>query len=199
MQKENFPETYAPGDEPAALKLSNGLRRVVEFVGRWGSWFIVPLVLVTVTRRRGAQAHVPCRRRKRVRPADLVEDVRQPLLRIDLAAGARMASAHGTVRSRAGLRHDLQYARARRSRPRSRELPQEDLDRVPGPVVLHDPLPAPGDLFRLELGGEFLRAGRNLGLDRGPEPPLDHQEHTGGRADHGDHCRYRRLAAGGAC
>jgi TRAP-type mannitol/chloroaromatic compound transport system permease small subunit len=49
MQKENFPETYAPGDEPAALKLSNSLRRVVEFVGRWGSWFIVPLVLVTVT------------------------------------------------------------------------------------------------------------------------------------------------------
>jgi hypothetical protein len=48
MQKENFPETYTPGAEPAALKLSNGLRRIVEFVGRWGSWFIMPLVLVTV-------------------------------------------------------------------------------------------------------------------------------------------------------
>lgn len=48
MQKENFPETYAPGDEPAALKASNALRRVVEFIGRWGAWFIVPLVLVTV-------------------------------------------------------------------------------------------------------------------------------------------------------
>ncbi|HJZ43762.1 MAG TPA: hypothetical protein VJ233_08575 [Hyphomicrobiaceae bacterium] len=48
MQKQNFPETYTPGDEPAALKLSNGLRRIVEFVGRWGSWFIIPLVLVTV-------------------------------------------------------------------------------------------------------------------------------------------------------
>ena len=49
MQKQNFPETYARGEEPVALKLSNGLRGVVEFVGRWGSWFIVPLVLVTVT------------------------------------------------------------------------------------------------------------------------------------------------------
>jgi TRAP-type mannitol/chloroaromatic compound transport system permease small subunit len=49
MQKENYPETYTPGEEPAILKLSNGLRRIVEFVGRWGSWFIVPLVLVTVT------------------------------------------------------------------------------------------------------------------------------------------------------
>jgi TRAP-type mannitol/chloroaromatic compound transport system permease small subunit len=48
MQKENFPETYAKGEEPAALKVSDGLRRIVEFVGRWGSWFIVPLVLVTV-------------------------------------------------------------------------------------------------------------------------------------------------------
>jgi TRAP-type mannitol/chloroaromatic compound transport system permease small subunit len=48
MQKENFPETYVPGEEPPPLKASNVLRRVVEFVGRWGSWFIVPLVLVTV-------------------------------------------------------------------------------------------------------------------------------------------------------
>ncbi len=48
MQKENFQETYAKGDEPVQLKLSSGLRRLVEVVGRWGSWFIVPLVLVTV-------------------------------------------------------------------------------------------------------------------------------------------------------
>jgi TRAP-type mannitol/chloroaromatic compound transport system permease small subunit len=49
VQKQNFPETYARGEEPVALRLSNGLRGIVEFVGRWGSWFIVPLVLVTVT------------------------------------------------------------------------------------------------------------------------------------------------------
>lgn len=48
MQKEHFAETYARGQEPASLKLSNGLRGIVEFVGRWASWFIVPLVLVTV-------------------------------------------------------------------------------------------------------------------------------------------------------
>ena len=49
VQKENFSETYARGDEPAALKVSNLLRAVVEFVGRWAAWFLVPLVLVTVT------------------------------------------------------------------------------------------------------------------------------------------------------
>jgi TRAP-type mannitol/chloroaromatic compound transport system permease small subunit len=48
MQKENFSETYAQGDEPAPLKASNALRGVVELVGRWGSWFIIPLVLITV-------------------------------------------------------------------------------------------------------------------------------------------------------
>lgn len=53
MQKENFaetraPEFYAKGEEPAQLKLSDRLRSIVEVVGRWGSWFIVPLVLVTV-------------------------------------------------------------------------------------------------------------------------------------------------------
>jgi TRAP-type mannitol/chloroaromatic compound transport system permease small subunit len=48
MQKENFPETFAEGEEPAALKASRGLRRIVEVVGRFGSWFILPLVLITV-------------------------------------------------------------------------------------------------------------------------------------------------------
>lgn len=49
MQKENLSEAYAKGHEPPPLKLSNGLRAIVDFVGRWASWFLVPLVLVTVT------------------------------------------------------------------------------------------------------------------------------------------------------
>jgi len=48
MQKQNLPEYYAKGEEPVPLRMSDRLRGVVEFVGRWGSWFIVPLVLVTV-------------------------------------------------------------------------------------------------------------------------------------------------------
>jgi TRAP-type mannitol/chloroaromatic compound transport system permease small subunit len=48
VQKEHVAETYAKGEEPASLKLSNGLRSIVDFVGRWASWFIVPLVIVTV-------------------------------------------------------------------------------------------------------------------------------------------------------
>ena len=48
MQKQNYPDIDFEGKQPAALKVSNGLRGVVEFVGRWASWFIVPLVLITV-------------------------------------------------------------------------------------------------------------------------------------------------------
>jgi TRAP-type mannitol/chloroaromatic compound transport system permease small subunit len=48
MQKQNFTDAYMPGEEPVALKASGALRAVVDFVGRWGAWFIVPLVLVTV-------------------------------------------------------------------------------------------------------------------------------------------------------
>jgi TRAP-type mannitol/chloroaromatic compound transport system permease small subunit len=48
MQKETASETYLSGDEPVALRASNALRGIVEFVGRWASWLIVPLVLVTV-------------------------------------------------------------------------------------------------------------------------------------------------------
>jgi TRAP-type mannitol/chloroaromatic compound transport system permease small subunit len=48
MQKENFNDAYVPGEEPVVLKASGALRAVVDFVGRWGAWFIVPLVLVTV-------------------------------------------------------------------------------------------------------------------------------------------------------
>jgi TRAP-type mannitol/chloroaromatic compound transport system permease small subunit len=48
VQKENIVETYAPTEEPATLKVSNGLRGIVDFVGRWASWVLVPLVLVTV-------------------------------------------------------------------------------------------------------------------------------------------------------
>ena len=33
---------------PTALRISDGLRSFVDFVGRWGAWLIIPLVLVTV-------------------------------------------------------------------------------------------------------------------------------------------------------
>ena len=48
MQKEAGRETFAVGSEPLALRVSNGLRRFVNAVGRLGAWAIVPLVLVTV-------------------------------------------------------------------------------------------------------------------------------------------------------
>jgi TRAP-type mannitol/chloroaromatic compound transport system permease small subunit len=48
MQKEAGRDTFVADREPLALRVSNGLRRFVNVVGRWGAWFIVPLVLVTV-------------------------------------------------------------------------------------------------------------------------------------------------------
>ena len=35
-------------ERPPALKVSDGLRSFVDFVGRWGSWLIIPLVIITV-------------------------------------------------------------------------------------------------------------------------------------------------------
>ena len=48
MQKENFSGAHVAEDLPVLLRLSNALRAIVDFVGRWASWFLVPLVLVTV-------------------------------------------------------------------------------------------------------------------------------------------------------
>ena len=40
---------YLEGAErPVALKVSDGLRSFVDFVGRWASWLIVPLIIITV-------------------------------------------------------------------------------------------------------------------------------------------------------
>ena len=35
-------------ERPAALRISDGLRRFVDVVGRWASWLFVPLIIVTV-------------------------------------------------------------------------------------------------------------------------------------------------------
>jgi TRAP-type mannitol/chloroaromatic compound transport system permease small subunit len=37
-----------PSERPPALKVSDALRSFVDFVGRWASWLIVPLVIITV-------------------------------------------------------------------------------------------------------------------------------------------------------
>jgi len=40
---------YLTADErPAALRVSDALRGFVDFVGRWGAWLIIPLVIITV-------------------------------------------------------------------------------------------------------------------------------------------------------
>ncbi|MCC2662531.1 MAG: hypothetical protein K0S35_453 [Geminicoccaceae bacterium] len=38
----------ARGELPAAIRISDALRGFVEFVGRWGSWLILPLIVITV-------------------------------------------------------------------------------------------------------------------------------------------------------
>jgi TRAP-type mannitol/chloroaromatic compound transport system permease small subunit len=42
------PKYLDAAERPTALRISDGLRSFVDFVGRWGAWLIVPLVLVTV-------------------------------------------------------------------------------------------------------------------------------------------------------
>lgn len=44
-QEEQAPAVV--GELPKAVTLADRLRRVVDFIGRWGSWLIVPVVVVT--------------------------------------------------------------------------------------------------------------------------------------------------------
>ncbi|HEX6113692.1 MAG TPA: hypothetical protein VFZ10_15410 [Geminicoccaceae bacterium] len=37
-----------PSERPTVLRISDGLRGFVDFVGRWASWLIVPLIIITV-------------------------------------------------------------------------------------------------------------------------------------------------------
>ena len=37
-----------PAERPPALRVSDALRSFVDFVGRWGAWLIIPLVVITV-------------------------------------------------------------------------------------------------------------------------------------------------------
>lgn len=38
---------FTPGDEPGILKAASALRAIVDFVGRYAAWLIVPLVFIT--------------------------------------------------------------------------------------------------------------------------------------------------------
>jgi TRAP-type mannitol/chloroaromatic compound transport system permease small subunit len=42
------PRYLDPAERPAALRISDALRNVVDFVGRWAAWLIVLLVVITV-------------------------------------------------------------------------------------------------------------------------------------------------------
>ena len=48
MLQERTPQPYAQGEEPGLLRLSNMLRAFVDFVGRTGSWLMLPLVIITM-------------------------------------------------------------------------------------------------------------------------------------------------------
>jgi TRAP-type mannitol/chloroaromatic compound transport system permease small subunit len=41
-------ETTPTPAQPLALRISERLRRFVDFVGRWGSWLVVPMVVFTI-------------------------------------------------------------------------------------------------------------------------------------------------------
>jgi TRAP-type mannitol/chloroaromatic compound transport system permease small subunit len=48
MQKEAVRETFEADRQPLALRVSERLRRFVDWIGKIGAWCIVPLVLITV-------------------------------------------------------------------------------------------------------------------------------------------------------
>jgi len=48
MSTENPARMVERDELPTAIRISDGLRSFVDFVGRWGSWLILPLIVVTV-------------------------------------------------------------------------------------------------------------------------------------------------------
>lgn len=48
MPSETQTDAYAKGDAPLALRMSERLRKGVDFIGRCAAWLLVPLVLITV-------------------------------------------------------------------------------------------------------------------------------------------------------
>jgi TRAP-type mannitol/chloroaromatic compound transport system permease small subunit len=42
------PRYLDAAERPTALRISDALRSFVDFVGRWGAWLIIPLVVITV-------------------------------------------------------------------------------------------------------------------------------------------------------
>jgi TRAP-type mannitol/chloroaromatic compound transport system permease small subunit len=48
MSKETPAESTARHELPVAIRVSDALRNFVDFVGRWGAWLILPLILITV-------------------------------------------------------------------------------------------------------------------------------------------------------
>ena len=177
----------APSERPVALRVSDALRGFVDFVGRWA-----------VVADRAADRHHGVRRdgpQAGLDP-DLAGRAFGPDLRIDAAAGARVALPHGPVRARSRLRLHLQHACAGRPDPRESGVSQEGLARAHRPDLLHDSVLPDRDLVRLDLRLRFLGDPRDLGIAGRPAAPLDHQERPGVRPDRRRALRRRRVAAG---
>lgn len=47
MQQDMSQTTFVTNQEPAVLRVAAKLRAIVEFIGRWAAWLIVPLVVIT--------------------------------------------------------------------------------------------------------------------------------------------------------
>jgi TRAP-type mannitol/chloroaromatic compound transport system permease small subunit len=47
----------SPGAMPLALRISERLRAFVDFVGRWGSWLVMPMILFTIVDVVGRKIH----------------------------------------------------------------------------------------------------------------------------------------------
>jgi TRAP-type mannitol/chloroaromatic compound transport system permease small subunit len=47
MQQDVTRTEFEVGQEPVALRIASKLRGLVDFVGRWAAWLVVPLVIIT--------------------------------------------------------------------------------------------------------------------------------------------------------
>ena len=194
IPNEQIPEIT--GELPPTVTIADRLRRLVDFIGRYGAWLIVPVVVVTCI-------DVIARKVKYVDDQGRIHSLqlwmqreRRPGARLHRAAGAGVALPRRAVLPGARLRRDLQHPRAHRPDPRQPRLPQEGLARVRRAHLLHDPVLRAGDLLRGRLRAQLVHGGRGLGVDGGTLAPLGHQERARDRAHRGGDRRDRGLAAG---
>ena len=173
MSTDNAARPAEGHELPTAIRVSDRLRQFVDLVGRFGSWLILPLILVTVfdvTARKLVWIQIwLVEHLGRIFESTLLQELEWHFHTALFALVLGFGYIYNTH-----VRVDL----VRETLSFRKKAWIEFL----GLTFFMIPYLRDRDLFRLRLRSRFLHDRRDLGLAGRPQPPLDHQEHPRGRA-----------------